>query len=396
MAFQLLKPIERASVSTTCKKWYDLITNTKAFWREVEVEEDDSKEKMNQMLQVFSSRSSSSLKSVKVKRRIETEEELREIFSLIEPSASTIKALLLKQSRDLNSLTKDLSQDLPNLQVLFSIHTTSDRFEKIAPVKKKSTGLRIYCTDTLESLQDEEMKWLSQLEHLQIHQISSDTQFSSILRSCKRLLSFSAIEMKSRDAKEPESITTDCLKSLGLPLSPPNQPAVSLKILASSLSSLRCRIDQLEGIKTTTSLRQLLLILEEGDDWSQVQATEYTENLKRSLLSWPSIVKLKFGVTTAKVQTQLQVLSQALLCSRLQEQSAVLPELEELELKLKNEPDLDALARLVISRERYRTTDSKPFILKLLVGRPGNDAQIMEKFAEAKKRIQEEEKENAV
>lgn len=245
MSFQLLDPVELAKASSTCRKWHELIMSTKAFWREVKIQEGCSKEKMLGMLQVFNSRSDSSLIKITIERFIDNEEELREIFSAIESSASTIKIFVLLERQELNFLTRKLCRSLVNLQVL---HTTVEKkdpevIESNANDVKPYAGLRIYITDRLTDLEGEEMKWLSKLFVLFVREMDSRFNFLLVLRFCKVLTVFSVLSIDSRGDpdQEAEPITIHSLRTIILPALPFHQPPWLFNLSLPNLNQLVCR-----------------------------------------------------------------------------------------------------------------------------------------------------------
>lgn len=160
---------------------------TKNYWREVEIQEGGSKEKMMRTLQVFSDRSHNSLIEVKIERLIDTEEELREVFSAIGSSASTIMILVIRENHELDSLTRRLCRSFANLKVLYSTISRRDTetHERKAKAATEQTGLMFYVTSTLDNLQDEEAEWLSKLQELSASHMDSETAVLLILRSCR-------------------------------------------------------------------------------------------------------------------------------------------------------------------------------------------------------------------
>lgn len=395
ISLQLLNPVELAKASSTCRKWHGLIMSTKAFWREVKIQEGCSKEKMLGMLQVFNSRSDSSLIKVTIERFIDNEEELREIFSAIESSASTIKIFGLLESQELNSLTRQLCRSLVNLQMLHSTVEKKDTevLERNVNNVKTDAGLRVYVTDSLKDLEHEEMKWLSKLFVLFIGEMDSRNNILLVLRFCKDLTIFSALSIDSRGDtdQEPEPISNHSLDTFILPALPFDQPPLLFNLSLPKLTHLLCRIDQMERIETSSRLRQLTLILEDEDEgWSQDQADEYAVKLRKVLCNRPSTSTLSIQALTCEVQTQLQALVRGLLCSDAQEQTLILPELQVMELSLSQETSLTALARLVISRERYwsKMIEGQEFEFKIS---SAEVPQVTEKFKEEKEKLQASE-----
>jgi len=50
LTLRRFKPRDRVKISLTCKHWYEVITKTQAFWRELLIKEDTMMEETKQMI----------------------------------------------------------------------------------------------------------------------------------------------------------------------------------------------------------------------------------------------------------------------------------------------------------------------------------------------------------
>lgn len=372
LSLDLLTPAERALVSPACQKWHQLIMGTQGWWRWLEVPKSSSMEKTRTMIQFFNSRSANTLVDVKIKRFVDAEEDLEEIFSLIQPSANSLRRLSILGESDLNTLARQLSQSLPKLQSLRCLRHETMGERTICTASETSTSasaLRIFATDELRDIQDQDLKWLSELQYLHITLMNSRREAWSILNSCSEsLVELSLFFIQIWDQAEdqafsPNSITFRSLKRLALDITrtPIGHSAGSLPIEAPILQMLTCKASQKAAVEAK-ALRGLTLVLEDEikvgldgteENWDEERSQRFTEELREGFRQLSSVGILSIKLFN-RCPIQLQRLLQLLLYPKAtEEEEILLPDLMAMEFPATNQDSiLENLARLAISRER--------------------------------------------
>lgn len=399
MTFDLFTPIERTLISPTCKKFYDLIMESKSWWREVEVEESGlSMDKIKAMLQFFSRRSHNSLKKVSIKRSIETEEELEDIFSLIQSSSSTIKWLEILQSRDFNTLTRRFSQDLPNIKILQTTGQVLCGLQLKYPGQLSSNGIGFFETDLLEELDEEDFQWLSRLSHLCVILLSSHSPLQQILRACRRRLRvmifkiFIAIEMPF-EMPPIESIQMECLQTLHLPCLQDDVPAVIFPLSAPNLRDIRGRLSQVKAVSAPSLKVSALSLEDEGvDGWDREEIGTFTDQIKGLFIQWSGLRSVDICLLDDReCNAQYQVMVELLYCCEDSEQVPLCPGLQRLVVKpWKSGMDAEKLTRTVISRERYRLNAFGVVDFQIGISESGErlKQETMDQFVKARKQVE--------
>lgn len=358
MTFDLFTPVERTLVSPTCKSFYDLIMETKAWWRECEIESEVSMEKIKEILKFFSIKSHNTLTSIKIEKTISTKAELEEIFSLLKSSSSSIKKLILLQSSSLNSKTREFAQKLPQLQILVSQSGLSEDRWKLDPTV---TGLRVFGTGKLQNVKAKEMIWLSQLTYLSIGSVEwGDPDFLTVLRSCQsnlehlNLVYFPSSTNSTFTLAAP--LQMDALLSLH-PLSfPISEPELILPITAPSLRRLSGRIDQVRAV-TAAAVETLELILEDETEegWNAEEVLEFTEKIKACLVEKSHIKHLRLSGDKHNFRNQLKALVGLLTISYSGDHQVLCPHLKSISIfECSQLESLQDLARLFIRRFKFR------------------------------------------
>lgn len=185
LTFHHLEPVERASITSTCQEWYQLIVGTQGYWRDLKVGKGCSFERLMEMLQAFTARSQNTMNSVVIDRFTENVGELQTIFNVVTLSSSTVRILSIRQDGPLGSLSRRLAfRSLPRLYLL-----RCERDESLEPLAGSSfpigsqTGLSQYETEYLVGVLEDEMEWLSHLVTLKFYETNSVRKIISILRS---------------------------------------------------------------------------------------------------------------------------------------------------------------------------------------------------------------------
>lgn len=327
-------------------------------------------EKIKKILQVFSTRSGNALTKVRINRLLKTPEELQGIFSSIKSSISSIKILMIRQSIRLNSLTRAFARSIPQLQVLFSSQQNVLNY-RIESFVDKHSNLWFYSTTLLEDLQEEDIKWLSHLRHLEFGAAVSRSELCDVLKACGPNLEHLGVGVigPDDDQLETDPIMLNALLTLQFQDWLLVGPVSHLCFKTPALTSLSCRLSRIQTVESSSSLALMKLMLgDEGEDqwldegeilWEEPQEDEFIGSLKSAFCQIASTKVLVIEGISSNFQVQLQSILQALsVCSETNSKEVLLPNLISLCIKgLDESYDFEQLARVAIKRKKfnYRT-----------------------------------------
>lgn len=158
-----------------------------------------------------------------IESEIHHENELETLFSVLKKSGGSLKFLGLHQDNSLNSKTRKLA--MKHLPVLDSLITESGLVNFQLSVRyllsrrpkhgikdqddESNSGLRMYVTDYLSELLEEDTKWLSNLQHLQVAMTGSSEDLLLLIKSCQDVLTELDLSQWEADDEMLEEIGPD-------------------------------------------------------------------------------------------------------------------------------------------------------------------------------------------
>jgi len=209
--------------------------------------------------------------------------EIEQIVSWIQPSSNSIKLLIICQDVELNTYTRQSSQSMPKLHFLMNgTQAARSGYSTYwsTEAERKPYALRNYQTGYIKDLQDQDLKWISKVDKIQVRTTNSMHALRSVLISCSKPLGSFSLEHyflgQDQILRNLEPISMDVLVTLTLSADSMHQhPQVFpiLSIIAPNLKHLTCRLSQLQNIDACS-----LVDLNVEFEGEEASATWYSES----------------------------------------------------------------------------------------------------------------------